>query len=143
MWFQVLLNGWFREQMTGGLVSCYKRIEKKLPLLAVKVTLSPINIWLSSQIHMYLLQHLVTNEGGYVFLWTILKVACPKKLNALYIVQILTKVCIFLKRPVSSEGHFNVSYNSILKPHAALALSETCASIRRFATKANKKNEGG
>ena len=91
---------------------------------------------------MYLLQHLVTSEGGYVFLWTILKVACPKKLNALYIVQILTKLCIFLKRPVSSEGHFNVSYNSILKPHAALPLSETCASIRRFATKANK-NEGG
>lgn len=114
-----------------------------MPLLAVKVTLSPINIWLSSQIHMYLLQHLVTSEGGYVFLWPILKVACTKKLNALYIVQILTNVCIFLKRPVSSEGHFNGSYNSILKPHAALALSETYASIRRFAVKANKKNEGG
>ena len=72
---------------------------------------------LFTNIYIYLLQWLVTCEDRYVILWAILKVECPMKVNALYIVNALTKVCIFLKRSVASQGHFNLLYNSTLKPY--------------------------
>ena len=58
----------------------------------------------------------------------------------MYILQVLTKVCIFLKRPVAFEWHFNILYNSTLQPHWLYWY--TCASIRPCAAKATKKNEG-
>ena len=63
------------------------------------------------------MQWLVTCKGCYIILWAILKVECPMKAKALYIVKALTKVCIFLKRPVASQGYFNLLYNSTLKLH--------------------------
>ena len=80
-------------------------------------TLYIVQVWVSSQTYVYLLQWLGTCEDRYVILWAILKIECPMKVNALYIVNALRKVCIFLKRSVASQGHFNLLYNSTLKPH--------------------------
>ena len=50
-----------------------------------------------------------------IILSAILGVACPLKANIFYILQVLTKVCIFLKKYVFSDDLFNILYNSALK----------------------------
>ena len=53
------------------------------------------------------LRHIVSYSKGWI----------PMKANALYIVNALRKLCIFLERSVASQGHFNLLYNSTLKTH--------------------------
>ena len=89
---------------------------------------------------MCLLQYLITSEGHYIILRTILRIAYPMKANTSYIVGTLTKGCIFLKRSLSSEDQFNILYVSTLKPHWPYL--QKCASIWPFVWKTSGSNGG-
>ena len=80
-----------------------KSIEKNFASLSSKSY--PIQVWVSLEIYMCLLQCLVTCKGCYIILWAVLKVACPMKANALYIMQVWVSSQTYIYISIAVVSH--------------------------------------